>query len=201
MGHKTKKAQAAADTSEPEVTPAVDATADVVLSAEEHARLQAAAHDAEQHHDQLLRLRAEWDNAKKRLEREKQDYAKWASESLVLQLLPIVDSFDAALQSLKHHDGTDPVVMGVKLINQQLHELLTREGVERLTTIGQPYDPERHEVMQQVETTEHDDNIVMEEIQAGYLMKGRLIRPAMVKVAITPKPKDEDASTEEQDNG
>jgi molecular chaperone GrpE len=155
----------------------------VVLSVEEYERLQQLAREAEQRQDQLLRLAAECENAKKRMEREKQDYAKWATESLILALLPIIDSFDAALQNLKHHDVKDPVVTGVRLINQQLHELLKREGVERLQAFGQPFDPERHEVIQQVETNEQPDHTVIEEIQAGYMLRGRLIRPAMVKIA------------------
>jgi len=160
--------------------------AQVTLSVEEHQQLQRLAVEAEQYRDQFQRLAAEFENAKKRMEREKADYAKWAAESLILALLPIVDSFDAALQSLKHHDAKDPMVTGVKLINRQLHELLTREGVERLQALGQPFDPERHEVVQQVASHDQPDKTVVEEIQAGYLLRGRLIRPAVVKIAKPP---------------
>lgn len=156
---------------------------EVTVPVEEYEGLKQRAAEAEQYLDQLKRLAADFDNARKRMEREKQDQAKWAAESLILALLPIVDSFDAAIQSLRHHDAKDPVVTGVKLINQQLHELLTREGVERLKTLGQPFDPERHEVIQQVEDAEWPEGTVIEEIQAGYLLRGRLIRPAMVKIA------------------
>ena len=136
--------------------------------------------------EQLQRLAAEFDNAKKRMERERQEHAKWATESLILALLPIVDSFDAALQNLKNHDAKDPVVTGVKLINRQLHELLTREGLERLHALGQPFDPERHEVIQQVESHDQPEDTVVEEIQTGYALRGRLIRPALVKIAKKP---------------
>ena len=142
--------------------------------------------EADKYKELYQRLAAEFENAKKRMEREKSDHAKWAAESLIVALLPIIDSFDAALQNLKHHDAKDPVVTGVRLINRQLHELLTREGVERLHTVGQSFDPERHEVLQQVETHDQPEHSVVEEIQAGYLLRGRLIRPAIVKIAKQP---------------
>lgn len=163
------------------------APAMVSLTAEDYEKLQQAVKEVATYKDQLQRLAAEFDNAKKRTERERQEHAKWATESLIVQLLPIIDSFDAALQNLKNHDAQDPVVTGVKLINRQLHELLTREGVERLQALGQPFDPERHEVIQQVESHDQPENTVVEEIQAGYLLRGRLIRPALVKIAKKPE--------------
>ena len=166
--------------------PSGPAPTTVTLSSEEYGQLQQAVKDAAAYKDQLQRLAAEFDNAKKRMERERQDHAKWATESLILALLPIVDSFDAALQNLKNHDAKDPVVTGVKLINRQLHELLTREGLERLHALGQPFDPERHEVIQQVESHDQPENTVVEEIQTGYALRGRLIRPALVKIAKKP---------------
>ena len=170
----------------------------ITLTAEEYAKLEQAAQEAATYKDQLQRLAAEFDNAKKRMVREKDDHAKWSTESLILQLLPIIDSFDAALQSLKNHDAKDPVVTGVKLINRQLHELLTREGVERLQTLGTPFDPERHEAIQQIDSHDQPENSVVEEIQAGYVLRGRLIRPALVKIA--KKPSEPDAQTShEQD--
>ena len=154
---------------------------------DETQRLTQLTAEAERYKDQLQRLAAEFENAKKRMEREKQDYAKWAAERLILALLPIIDSFDAALQSLKHHDEKDPVVTGVRLINRQLHELLACEGVERLQSLGRPFDPERHEVIQQVESHDQPEHTVLEEIQAGYVLRGRLIRPALVKIAKKPE--------------
>ena len=173
-----------------------DVAQPVTIAAKDWEQLQHAVKEAEQYKDQYQRLAAEFENAKKRMEREKQEHAKWAAESLILALLPIVDSFDAALQSLKNHDAKDPVVTGVRLINRQLHELLTREGVERLQTIGRPFDPERHEVIQQVETHDQPEQSVVEEIQAGYLLRGRLIRPALVKIAKKPQEQLGDSATE-----
>ena len=178
------KAHSPAEKDKPEEPKAAST---VSLPAEEYEKLQQAVKEAATYKDQLQRLAAEFDNAKKRLEREKQEHAKWATESLILALLPIIDSFDAALQNLKHHDEKDPVVTGVKLINRQLHELLTREGAERLQTLGQPFDPERHEAIQQVESHDQPEHSVVEEIQAGYLLRGRLIRPALVKIVKKPE--------------
>jgi molecular chaperone GrpE len=143
--------------------------------------------------DKYLRLAAEFENAKKRMEREKSDHAKWATERVILALLSIIDTFDAALGSMKDHDQKDPLLMGVQMINKQLHELLTREGAERLVTVGKVFNPEHHEAIQQIETDEHDENEVLAEIQSGYLMHGRLIRPAMVKIAV---PVQSDSATE-----
>ena len=191
------KAHSPAEKDKPEEPQVPQSPSTVSLPAEEYEQLQQAAKEAATYKDQLQRLAAEFDNAKKRMSREKEEHAKWASESLILALLPIIDSFDAALHNLQHHDAKDPVVTGVKLINRQLHELLTREGVERLQALGQPFDPERHEVIQQVETHDQPERSVVEEIQAGYLLRGRLIRPALVKIARKPQEQSGNSATEQ----
>ena len=179
-------------------------------SAEELERLK---QEAKQAKDEYLRVLAEFENAKKRLHREKEEFVRYASETVVRELLPIVDSLDHALvavdpstpppaggvarDSAPRKAGDVPeaaglrkpvdiqsVLKGIELIRRQLLGLLEKEGVKRIPTTGEPFDPHQHEAVAQVETSDGTaDNTVVEEIQVGYTMHGKVIRPAMVKVA------------------
>jgi len=156
----------------------VDAPA---LSADEAERLR---QEAQQAKDQYLRTLAEVENTKKRLAREKEEFARYASETIVRGLLPIVDSLDQALVAVEKQSDPQAVITGVQLIYRQLLGLLDREGVRRIPTVGEPFDPHRHEAVAQAEAgdvTPEDADI--EEVQVGYTMHGKVIRPAMVKVA------------------
>lgn len=133
--------------------------------------------------DQYLRTLAEFDNAKKRLHREKEEFARFASEAMVLELLPIVDSLDQALVAVDKQSDPQAVIKGVHLIYRQLLGLLEQEGVKRIATVGERFDPHKHEAVAQVETDGTPEDTVAEEVQVGYTMHGKVIRPAMVKVA------------------
>lgn len=136
--------------------------------------------------DRYQRLLAEFDNAKKRLERERQEAQRFGAERVVRDLLPIVDSFDHALKTLAAADAEDPVVVGVKLIHRQLHDLLQREGVQPIASVGQPFDPHKHEAVADVPATDGQaDHTIVEEIHKGYTMHGKVLRSAQVKVATT----------------
>ena len=169
--------------------------------------------EAKQAKDQYLRILAEFENTKKRLHREKEEFVRYASETVVRALLPIVDSLDHALvavdpstpppaggvagDSAPRKTGDVPeaaglrkpvdiqsVLKGIELIRRQLLGLLGKEGVKRIPTTGEPFDPHQHEAVAQVETSDGTaDNTVVEEIQVGYTMHGKVIRPAIVKVA------------------
>ena len=157
----------------------------VTLSADEHRRLTEQARQAQQHLDQYQRLLADFDNAKKRLERERAEAVRFGAERVLRDLLPIVDSFDHALKSLSSAIAQDPMLVGVKLIHRQLHELLGREGVQPIESVGQPFDPHKHEAAAEVPVADGQaDHAVVEEIQKGYTMHGKILRSAMVKVAV-----------------
>ena len=153
------------------------------------------ASPATDYRDQYHRLLAEFDNAKKRLERERLEAQRFGAERVVRELLPIVDSFDQALKTLASADAKDPVVVGVKLIHRQLHDLLNREGVQPIESVGQPFDPHRHEAVAEVPATDgQPDHAIVEEIHKGYTMHGQVLRPAHVKIATT------QTSTASEDN-
>jgi molecular chaperone GrpE len=129
--------------------------------------------------DRLARLQAEFDNFRKRQAKENQDFRDYALNRAILGLLPIVDSFDRALQT----PDSAEFRKGVELINRQFHDALTKMGVEPIQTAGQPFDPNVHQAVQTVESKDVPENHVVNELQRGYKLKDRLLRPAMVTVA------------------
>ncbi len=136
-------------------------------------------------YDQLLRQRAEFENVRKRLDREALEKRRFAEASLVESLLPVLDSFERALASMAE-SGQEDFVQGAEMIYKQLLDTLTQAGLKPLPAEGQTFDPMYHHAVERVETTDHDDQQIVEELQRGYLFKGRLLRPALVKVAVRP---------------
>lgn len=130
--------------------------------------------------DRMARLQAEFDNARKRAAKEQQDYRDFALAEAIKTLLPILDSFDRALKS---QASGDDFRSGMELIDRQLHDALAKLGVGEIEAQGKPFDPNLHQAVQMVESDEADDNQVIDELQRGYSLKGRLLRPAMVRVA------------------
>jgi molecular chaperone GrpE len=133
--------------------------------------------------DRLARQQAEFENYRKRLAKEQSDYREYAVADAVKALLPILDSFDRALET---HAGEENF-RGIELINKQLHDALAKLGLRPIPAQGEIFDPHLHQAIQMVDTTEAEDNHVLEELQRGYKFKDRLLRPAMVRVARNPK--------------
>lgn len=136
---------------------------------------------AEENFNRLARLQADFENYRKRTLKEREDLAKFAGEQIIKAFLPILDNFDRALA----YKGDDPVkvIEGVEMIHRQIHDVLSKEGLAPIPAVGEPFDPAKHEAVMQEETAEQPDNTVLEELQRGYFLKDRVIRPAMVKVA------------------
>src|ERR1051325_3637345 len=130
--------------------------------------------------DRLARLQAEFENARKRAVREQQEYRDFALSDAVKTLLPVVDSFDLALQSSTEKSQ---LRSGIELINKQLHDALGKLGLKQIPAKGEPFDPRFHEAIEMVDTDEVEDQHVIDELQRGYKLKDRLLRPAMVRVA------------------
>ena len=146
--------------------------------------LERLKQEANQAKDQYLRMLAEVENTRKRLSREKEEFVRYASETLVRDLLPIVDSLGQALVAVDKQSDPEAIIKGVHLIYRQLLGLLEQEEVKRIPTVGEPFDPHKHEAVVQVEAADGAaDDTIVEEVQAGYTMHGKVIRPAMVKVA------------------
>lgn len=133
--------------------------------------------------DQILRLRAEFDNTKKRLERDKLDAIRFANERLLLEVLEVADNFDRALASLAGETDSDKIRKGLELTHGQLHRILDKQGVEPVQSVGQAFDPRYHEAVGVGESEDAEDGAILEEYQKGYLLNGRLLRPSRVKVA------------------
>jgi molecular chaperone GrpE len=134
--------------------------------------------------DRLARLQAEFDNARKRQEREKQEFRDYATGSVVEQFLPVVDNFALALNS----NGTaEQLRTGVELIVKQMDETLRQLQVQAIPTVGQQFDPRVHEALGSVERDDLPDHAVAEEIRKGYRIRERLLRPAMVRIVSNPK--------------
>ncbi len=135
-------------------------------------------------HDRLLRTQAEFQNLRRRVEKEKLEFSEYASMEAVRALLPVLDDFERALKS---SCNDDEYVKGMQLIHQRFTAQLEKLGLEPMNAEGQPFDPHAHHAVEMVETAEAEDQTVLGEFQRGYNFKGRLLRPAMVKVAVTPK--------------
>jgi molecular chaperone GrpE len=131
--------------------------------------------------DRLARMQAEFDNSRKRAAKENADYRDYAVAEAARGLLPVVDSFERALKTpeVKPED----LRKGMELIRKQLEDALQRMNVQRVPAVGQPFDPRMHEAIEMVESNDVPDHHVLEELQPGYRMKDRLLRPAMVRVA------------------
>jgi molecular chaperone GrpE len=133
--------------------------------------------------DRLLRLRADFENSRRRAERERYEFLQFAAMDLVRQVLPALDDLERALQI---ETADKDYAKGVSLIYQSLLETLKKLGLEPIETAGRRFDPNMHQAVQRVETEEAEDQAILSEFQRGYHFRGKLLRPAMVQVAVKP---------------
>lgn len=138
--------------------------------------------------DRLLRAQAEFQNFRKRTEKERGELFEFASMEAVRAMLPVLDDFE---RSLKAHSSDKEYVKGMELIYQRFYDGLKKLGLEPIVSEGQPFDPHVHHAVDSAETDEVPTDTVLEEFQRGYNFKGRMLRPAMVKVAVAPQAKTE----------
>lgn len=131
--------------------------------------------------DQLLRSRAEFENFRKRAEREKTDFFRYALSDTLRELLPVLDNFERAISI--EYGPVEDFRQGVEMIHKQLSETLTRTGLETIDPLGEPFDPTYHEAIARDEKSDEEPNTVTEVLQKGYLLHERLLRPALVRVA------------------
>jgi molecular chaperone GrpE len=165
---------------DPQDLPAV--TVEGELEAIRAEREKLAAEKTEMY-DRLLRKQAEFDNFRRRTERDRSDFLQFAGMDLARELLPVLDDFERAL---KVECANPNYSKGIELIYQRLSEILKRMGVEPIEAAGKKFDPNLHEAVVRVPTDDVEDQTVLEEFQRGYNFKGKLLRPAMVKVAVRP---------------
>ncbi len=180
-----EETEANAEAAAPEPLVALEAG---TVSAEQLAELKERAAKADEHWDRLLRTAADFENFKKRAAREKQDAIKFANESLLQKLIPVLDHFDMALAAAQNAqaDGAQSLHAGINMIYQQLKTLLVETGLEEVDAAGQRFDPNLHEAVSQKETAEVPEGQVVEQLRKGYKFRDRLLRPASVIVAKHP---------------
>lgn len=160
--------------------PAVTAQAQIAALTAERDQLVAEKADLK---DRLLRALADFDNFRRRAERDRSDYVQFANVEMVRDLIPILDDFRRAM---KVETADKDYAKGIELIDQRLFETLRKAGLEPIEAAGKPFDPNLHQAVDRVQSDELPDQTVLEEYQSGYNFKGKLLRPAMVRVAVRP---------------
>ena len=135
--------------------------------------------------DRLLRLHAEFENYKKRMARERSEFVKFANEALILEFLPVLDNLERAVGMANSGMDAQRIAEGLDIILRLFQTTLEKAGVKVIEAVGHEFDPNLHQAVARVESTDGRDDIVVEEVQKGYLLEGRLLRPSMVKVSKT----------------
>jgi molecular chaperone GrpE len=152
-------------------------------AAELEVTLAAKEKEIERLQDRLLRLQAEFENFKRRAARDKAEFVKFANEGVLLEMLPVLDNLERAIGSARAEAGATSLIEGIDMVARLLRTGLEKFGVRPIRAAGSPFDPAVHQAVAQVETVAGEDGQVLEEVQRGYLLEGRVLRPAMVKVS------------------
>ncbi|MBH5318153.1 nucleotide exchange factor GrpE [Paenibacillus sp. GSMTC-2017] len=146
-------------------------------------RYEELVKQVEEQQQRYLRAQADFDNFRRRTLKEKEELGQYASMKLIGQLLPIVDNFERAIAASSANNDFESLAKGVDMIFRQLSQTLEQEGLKPMEVVGEPFNPEFHQAIMQVESDEHEEGIVVEEVQKGYILKDKVLRPAMVKVS------------------
>lgn len=154
----------------------------VTIPKKEYEVLKAKHDERDEYYDKYVRAHAEFENAKKRIEKEKGDFQRFANECFVIDFLPIIDSLEMSEKHIKDAKDFKAVQEGVDMIHIQIQKFLKDIGVERIKTIGEKFDPHFHEAIETIETNDKEDLLIVEELKPGYTFNGKLIRPAAVKI-------------------
>jgi len=153
----------------------------IKMKESEHAKL---LEEAVKYKDQYIRLFAEFENARKRMDREKLEFIRYANEELIVEFLGILDNLDRSVESAKaNHQDYTAFVKGIEMVMSNIREMLKKNDVKPIEAKGKIFDPHYHEILMQEETEETDDGTVMEEFQRGYCLGEKVVRTAKVKVA------------------
>jgi molecular chaperone GrpE len=150
----------------------------------EEGRIRELEEKIEELKGQLLRVHADFDNFRKRTRQEKEDLVKYAAKGVILDLLAVVDNFDRALSALPDEEAYRDVRTGVEMVHRQLLSVLEKHGVQPMDVVGKPFDPALHEAVMQEPADGKEAGIVVQELQKGYTIHGKVLRPAMVKVTV-----------------
>ncbi len=132
--------------------------------------------------NRLTYLQADFENYRKRIEKELQEAIQRSNERLILCLIDVLDDLESATSAGKTTENKEALLEGVEMVHKKLGKLLEKEGLVRLETIGKPFDPTMHEILAEIPTEDHQHGIVVEEARKGYMFKGKLLRPSIVKI-------------------
>ncbi len=156
---------------------------EIKVPEKEYEELKKKAEERDGYYDKWLKVHAEFENTRKRMEKEKTEHMKFANEDIIFQLFPIVDNFDMALGAMEKAEDKEAVMDGIRLVQKEFHRILDENGVEKIKTEGERFDPNVHEAVSVVETDDEPDGLILEEVRSGYMLNKRLLRPAQVRVA------------------
>ena len=160
--------------------------AEELLASAELDELRKKASECDELHNKWLSALAECENMRKRVEKEKVNFLKFANEDIIMELFPIMDNFDWAISMMDKAEDKMAVIDGIKMVQKEFHRVLEGNGVTRIKTEGEKFNPHLHEAAEIIETDKYPDGAVIEEMRPGYTLNDRLIRPAQVKVAKAP---------------
>jgi len=163
---------------------------------DELSALKEKAAKADEYLDKMLRMQADYDNRRKRQDREKSDFIKFANEGLIADLLNVMDDFERAIDSAKNSNDSKVLLQGIEMVRNHLESIMEDNGLKVIDPSGQLFDPEKHEAVAHIEDDGHPENIVLEVMRKGYELNGKVLRPAVVKVS---KKKDEEGKSTEED--
>ncbi|MFA5164020.1 MAG: nucleotide exchange factor GrpE [Candidatus Omnitrophota bacterium] len=166
----------------------------VKITEEELSALKESAAKAEECAEKMLRMQADFENRKKRQDKEKLDFLRFANEGIITELLRVMDDFERAIDSAKNTNDTKVLLQGIEMVRRDFEDILKENGLKVIDPAGQPFDPEKHEAVEHVEDVVHPENTVLEVMRKGYELNGKVLRPAAVKVSN----KKEEETTEEK---
>ena len=164
-----------------EVDSATEAPQEVSEIADLKAQLAQKDEQIQENIDRLKRLQADFDNFRRRSRQEKEDLSAHVTQNIIKELLPLIDNFERALSADDSQDGTS-LKEGIDMINKQFISILEKNGLEKINCVGEQFDPNFHEAIMRVEDADKEDGTIAEELQKGYMVQGKVIRPSMVKV-------------------
>jgi molecular chaperone GrpE len=190
VGDKDMKINFNKNVDSSELDPSAESVA--ADTAKANAELAKVTADLEELRQTLLRRQADFDNYRKRIEKERFEDAKRATARVVEGLIPVIDGFEHALAAHREAEYEN-YRKGFELIYKQLLDHLTKLGVERIDPVGKLFDPHLHQAVDRAETKDHDDGTILQVFQPGYVFHGRVLRPAMVRVAVHPNPASKEA--------
>lgn len=168
---------------ENQASESVEEVADIDWQAKLNEELKQQQEESRKNHDNYLRALAEVENIKKRSQRDREEYLKYANAAIIKRLLPIIDDLHRAIGVARNSQDFEALSKGVEMTARNLDELLLGEGVKVIESLGQPFDPQYHQALSVESSDQYPENTVIEELQPGYILHDRVIRPSLVKVS------------------